>query len=388
MVRKLLYSVLFRYVFALFVVCALIYLLSPFHISLILASIFSLALNRFVNYLVSRHWRRSLASLLAVCLFSLIIIIPITLSSARLTQMASEASSKDPGMASKLPQRFETAGRKALDKAQAMLPEAISKRYNIRELVESRSEQLKASAFQGAKFLLASIPIFLLEVLIFVLCLYVFLLQAAAIKSYFQLLFRFPPGQGRRFLDSVQDACYTSLLSNILTGILQASIVSLGALIFGFEEFSLIFSITFFVSFIPVIGAAPVACLLAIVAFFDNNMGAGIGLLATAALAGASDNFARPFLFRGRAEIHPLLAFLTVLGGVYLLGLPGLFAGPLVGALAVHSLPILLEGQSSADDEDSVILEEDYASLPQSGGKKRNPARKVIFEDRVPKSFI
>jgi predicted PurR-regulated permease PerM len=58
-------------------------------------------------------------------------------------------------------------------------------------------------------------------------------------------------------------------------------------------------------------------------------------LLWGALLVGSVDNFLRPRLISGRAEISTLPVFFGVLGGMAAFGPIGLFVGPLVIALAL-----------------------------------------------------
>ena len=44
------------------------------------------------------------------------------------------------------------------------------------------------------------------------------------------------------------------------------------------------------------------------------------------------DNLVKPLVLHGRSNLHPLLALLSVLGGVQALGPIGIFVGPMVVA--------------------------------------------------------
>jgi predicted PurR-regulated permease PerM len=50
------------------------------------------------------------------------------------------------------------------------------------------------------------------------------------------------------------------------------------------------------------------------------------------------DNLLRAYLVSGRAQVHPLVVFFSVLGGILLFGLMGIFLGPI---LFVASLSML-----------------------------------------------
>lgn len=138
--------------------------------------------------------------------------------------------------------------------------------------------------------------------------------------------------------------CREIFFSNLITGVLQASIVSIGALIFGVGDFFLVFFITFVFSFIPVIGAAPVAVLIGAICLLEARVGAGLSMMVVEGVAGLSDNIIRPVLGSlGELKAHPLIGFLAVIGGVISFGLPGLFIGPLVVSLSFGALPIIIQ---------------------------------------------
>ena len=66
-------------------------------------------------------------------------------------------------------------------------------------------------------------------------------------------------------------------------------------------------------------------------------MAAG-GMLITAGVVGIIDNVIRPYMQSSHDEIHPLVAILSIFGGLLVLGLPGLFIGPVVAAMALWAI--------------------------------------------------
>jgi predicted PurR-regulated permease PerM len=56
------------------------------------------------------------------------------------------------------------------------------------------------------------------------------------------------------------------------------------------------------------------------------------------------DNLLRPFFISTRTNIHPLLLFFAVLGGVQAFGLIGLIAGPLIATLFLTLVEIYIQG--------------------------------------------
>lgn len=95
---------------------------------------------------------------------------------------------------------------------------------------------------------------------------------------------------------------------------------------FNVGDFFFIFLITFFVSFIPIIGAAPVAVILSFFCFLESHISAGTALIVLSLIVGISDNIVRPYLSsKGNVETNPIIDLIAIMGGVTLFGLPGLF---------------------------------------------------------------
>ena len=70
---------------------------------------------------------------------------------------------------------------------------------------------------------------------------------------------------------------------------------------------------------------------------------------------GTVDNLARPLFMRGSTDIHPLLVFLSVFGGMYWMGIPGVLVGPVIVAFFLALYTIYLQdflGFSDSEEDD------------------------------------
>lgn len=188
----------------------------------------------------------------------------------------------------------------------------------------------------------SSIPLFFLYLLVMVLCTFSFLNHSSGIRSFFQNIFGFTDEKMAFLVNVFIKDSRQVYISNLATGGIQSLIVATGAAILNIGSFFLIFFITLILSFIPVVGAAPVAFVCAIVAYLKGETTHAIILVVLGAFTGIVDNFLRPWLASfGESHIPPMAAFICVLGGALLLGFPGLFIGLLVGSLAYDTLPLM-----------------------------------------------
>lgn len=216
---------------------------------------------------------------------------------------------------------------------------------SFRELVNTGALKIGQFLFGLLQQFLTQLPAISIFLIVILMATYFALVDTLKIKKFFQKYSGLTLSQCERLTQKLQASSQSILLANMITGFVQALIVTFGSVVTGVGDGWIVFFITFVASFIPV-GAGPVALVLSVVAFSTDQITAGIVLLAIAAFTGVIDNILRPFLMKGEGELHPFVAFLAVIGGVIGLGLPGLFIGPLVAALLIHCLPILIETDS------------------------------------------
>jgi predicted PurR-regulated permease PerM len=70
------------------------------------------------------------------------------------------------------------------------------------------------------------------------------------------------------------------------------------------------------------------------------------------------DNVVKPLILRGGAQIHPLLGFLAILGGVLAFGFHGFLVGPVIlslvlSAIRIYRLDVLRPLPAAAPDASS-----------------------------------
>lgn len=232
-------------------------------------------------------------------------------------------------------------------KAQDLSSNLMSQ-IGLEQTIIPQKEELftKLSPFvmDKATLFLASIPDLILSLFVFFCVLFVLITSAKTIKATVQKANLLPNDELDGILESFQSSCHMILISTFLIGALQAIIVAGGSLIFGYHEFFLIFVITFFVSFIPVLGAGPVAVLLALISFLMGHNGDGVGLLVVSVIAGTIDNVIKPFVFSKDEEgLHPVVSLLGIIGAILIFGLPGLLIGPFLLQVTIKLAPALIE---------------------------------------------
>lgn len=218
------------------------------------------------------------------------------------------------------------------------------------------------AAISGGTYLVTQLPEILFLVFIFSIGTYYFLSQSRRLHNLLEDCGLFTRHEVFHLINALRVASRSAVISSVITGLIQAIVVAIGVQVAGYALFSTIFVVTFFVSFIPVVGAAPVALVMMVAAIAEGNQAGVFILLATSLLAGTIDNILRPYLIGGTEEdIHPILTLLAIFGGVTVFGLPGLFLGPVIISTAYKIIPLFIE-RIRKDEE--AIEESELVEIP------------------------
>ena len=125
-----------------------------------------------------------------------------------------------------------------------------------------------------------------------------------------------------------------TLKATILLGGLQGI---LGGFIFfltGIEGYMVWGLLMMVLAILPGIGCAIIWAPAGVIMLLNNHLWEGITIITFGTLViGLADNLLRPVLIGTDVEMHPLLIFLSTLGGLIAFGLSGFVIGPIIAAL-------------------------------------------------------
>src|SRR6185503_10435119 len=128
-----------------------------------------------------------------------------------------------------------------------------------------------------------------------------------------------------------------------VTALVQGVLVGIGFALTGLPSPVVFGVLAALAALIPMAGTPVVWVPAVIVLAAQDRWYAAIFMIAWGGVVVTIDNFLRPWLVSGRAEIGALTVFLGVLGGVSAFGPIGVFLGPLVLALALAMMKFALE---------------------------------------------
>jgi len=135
----------------------------------------------------------------------------------------------------------------------------------------------------------------------------------------------------QRIVSQLERTVKATLKGSIIVALVQGTLGGIGFWIFGLPSAAFWGVCMLFSSVIPLVGTAliwvPAAVYLALAISFWKGL--GLALWGTLIIAG-SDNILRAVLLKGEVNLHPLLTFLSVLGGIMYFGFLGFILGPVV----------------------------------------------------------
>ena len=190
------------------------------------------------------------------------------------------------------------------------------------------------SAFLGSLLLGTSIMIF---------SLYFFLLDGERMIKSIQGLSPLDDQHEVELIEEFGRVSRAVAVATLLSAVAQGLLAGIGFYVCGLES---VFSLTLLsavLAMVPFVGAASVwiPCCLYLY-FVDQNLAAAIGLAIYGfAVISMADNIIKPIVLHGQSNLHPLLALLSVIGGVSTLGPIGIVIGPMVVVFLQTLLKIL-----------------------------------------------
>jgi predicted PurR-regulated permease PerM len=140
-----------------------------------------------------------------------------------------------------------------------------------------------------------------------------------------------------------KDITRNLFLGYIMVALVQAVMAYIIFSIFRVRGTLVFAALVLVCAFIPMFGAGLVWLPLGVIRIVSGNMIEGILFLVVSGFfISLLDNFLRPMFLQNRIQLHPLVIFLAILGGVSSFGFNGLILGPMVVILFLTVLDLFL----------------------------------------------
>ncbi len=209
--------------------------------------------------------------------------------------------------------------------------------------IELSQEDVQANLDKAAKQFVAPLALrttqflgqALLGLLVMVLGVYYFFADGPAMVQTLLRLSPLEPNRTQELIEQFDSVTRAVVSATLLSAIVQGLLIGLGFYVAGIGSIFLLTALAMLLTLVPFVGSAIVWVPVCLWQFAVEGRTTAAVILAVYCLtiAVTIDNVVKPLVLHGKSNLHPLLALLSVLGGVRALGPIGILVGPMVVAL-------------------------------------------------------
>jgi predicted PurR-regulated permease PerM len=324
---------LFAAVFALFYS-----IISPFFVPIAWAAVLVVTVQPLYYRLRPKFKRRGVSALIMTILVSVVIIAPLTYLIAALVGEAAN-------LYAKVQEGLTQHSLEWIDIRNHPLVQGLLQR--LEGVVDTSQWDLKSAVTNALKdisgFVVTNTAAFLTNmgravfhfVLVLLTMYYLFKDGDKLIEQVKESIPLFKDQSGQ-MLAKVTDVVRATIYGGLVVAAIQGALGGIMFWILGIPSPVFWGTMMGFLSLIPVLGAfmvyIPAAIILALSGAYIKAI---ILVVFGTAVVSQIDNFLKPMLISGRTQLHPLLLFFSILGGLQVFGFLGLILGPVVAAIFV-----------------------------------------------------
>jgi predicted PurR-regulated permease PerM len=318
-------------------------ILNPFIITIAWAMVLSITFyplySLFLKY-IKRSWAASLLTLLAILI---IIFGPF---SYIVRSLAGEIT----GVYSSIEEKgIETITNiqshpRLQEITQKLASFEMLKGFNLQESIVNSLKAIGEYVVKHISDVFTNAFVLALNFIIMCLTIYYFLKDGGTLTEYLKRLLPFSEEQKHKLVERVKETVIAAVYGQIAVGIAQGTLGGAAFWILGLPSPVFWGTVMAIVSFVPLFGTLVVWGPAAVILIMSGSSGKGIGLLLFGAFIISSiDSVLKPLIIGGKAKLHTLLVFFSVLGGIQFLGFLGFILGPLIAALCLSLFEIYTE---------------------------------------------
>lgn len=241
-----------------------------------------------------------------------------------------------------------------------------------REMLNDFLPSMRSRLAAWAPAAVSSAGTFLLGIIVTIIVAYYGLINGETFLDRLKDASPMDDGLEEKFLHEAGETVNGVIWGQIVTAGLQGALIWVAFFVTGLPNAFFWSFVAAVLSFLPVIGAFFVWAPAGIFLLASGDTAAGVGLLIWgAAVISSVDNIVKPMIIGRSGAMHPLLAFIGVLGGLAAFGIMGFLMGPLILSLLASVFSILadtgwdLEKWQNMEKEPSEPSEEEVEPPPE-----------------------
>lgn len=243
------------------------------------------------------------------------------------------------GLLDKLPGPMKDLAHAALERA-PVEPEQLD------DALREKASTQQGKAAQTVQRGLQATGSFVLQSVMMVIALFFMLVDGPRLVEWCEDASPLQKGQTTELLLEFRTVSVTVMLSSLATGVVQTVAALAGYLIAGVPHAWFFAVVTFFMSFIPAVGAGGTCLVAALVLLATGKVGMAIFLAIWGVVTvGLSDNLIKPMLAKRGMHMHGAVVFFALVGGMTTFGAIGLILGPMIVSFLLTLVRIRRRGE-------------------------------------------
>jgi predicted PurR-regulated permease PerM len=212
---------------------------------------------------------------------------------------------------------------------------------NIRAVAANAVKQVAYYMYQYSPGVLAQTVTFFVQGFIMLVVVFFLFVEGKGLYEELILVSPMKDSHENALALEMRNMIYSVVYGSFVTALIQGLLAGIIFFFLGIQGYFVWGALTFLFSFIPIIGAAGVWGPAAIILFLLGEFKSGLILTLYGVLViSMVDNLLKPILMRGKNRVHPLLLFLSIMGGLNLAGPIGILLGPITVAVFLAALKI------------------------------------------------
>ncbi|MFO1519356.1 MAG: AI-2E family transporter [bacterium] len=320
-----------------------LFILRPFFLTFIVGTVFVVLfypLYRFFLRLTRGH--RYLASGLSTVMVILFLILPgVLIASLVANQLYGVADQViqfvDKGQLMELFQKWNLNFQKYIN----LIENTFHVQVNLKGVAANGVKQFAYYLYQYSPGVLAQTVTFFVHGFIMLVVVFFLFVEGKGLYEEIILLSPLKDAHENALALEMKNMIYSVVYGSFATALAQGILAGIAFYFLDVQGYIVWAALTFLFSFIPIIGAAAVWVPAAVILFLLGEFKGGLFLSLYGILViSMADNILKPLLMRGKNSVHPLLLFLSIMGGVGLAGPIGILLGPITVAVFLAALKI------------------------------------------------
>lgn len=217
-------------------------------------------------------------------------------------------------------------------------------KINIFGVLSEFGKQMAVYFYNYSPTVLLGTATFVFNFFIMIIGIYFLLLEGPTLLKIFLEISPLRETHDMRLFRRVKNTIDASVYGYLVTALVQGVIAAIIFSLVGLDSFVVLGTLTFFMSMVPILGAAGVWVPVCVWLFLQGETTHGvIVLICGALLISGVDNFIKPLIIEGKTKIHPLLIFFSLFGGIAVFGPLGILFGPVITSLLLAAIHIYRE---------------------------------------------